>query len=159
MHYEGHGKGVHKPPEVPVTAGRDMNALSNALVKQHNQGVQQAAPQMANGGIGTPLTHMMHPSAQGHGAPLASHFAGAPATNDVSRGHPDLSTHFASSAVGLPKQALGVAHDAVHSTLDHIPGGQQATNFAHGLADGVAYPGHLFSGVDNAARQVPAHLF
>lgn len=44
LHFEGYGKGVYKPPTTPVTSGNDLNALSNALIKQDNDGPKNVTP-------------------------------------------------------------------------------------------------------------------
>jgi hypothetical protein len=43
VHFEGRGKGVYKHPKTPVTAGRDLNALSNSLIQQQKDFLQAAA--------------------------------------------------------------------------------------------------------------------
>ncbi|KAK8256469.1 hypothetical protein IWZ00DRAFT_541955 [Phyllosticta capitalensis] len=44
VHFEGYGKGVYMPPLVPVTEGRDLNAVFNALMKQYLKGPKGVTP-------------------------------------------------------------------------------------------------------------------
>lgn len=49
VHYDGQGKGVHHAPLIPITAGRDLNAMSNALKKQQEDFVKGASKLLPNG--------------------------------------------------------------------------------------------------------------
>ncbi|KAB8078973.1 heme peroxidase [Aspergillus leporis] len=181
VHFEGPGQGIHHPPKTPVTAGRDLNALSNALKKQHQDKLQETVFKGSNG-IKVPLKGLVPSNAPSNGVSTPGHTP-LPANlfqngNGVANGngntHPNLLHQAVSSAAAIPQHALGTVHDVTHSTIGHIPGGQQVTDFTHGLADpftGAVSPGQAQSqpqqgnwfflphGVENAAKQVPGHLF
>ena len=191
IHFEGHGQGIHNPPEVPVTAGRDLNALSNALKKQHQDKLQETVSKAANGVI-SPLTKLIPSNGPSNGASTSGHLPlpinpfqngnGNGVANGDGNTHPNLLHQAVSSAAAIPQHALGTVHDVAHNTVGHLPGGQQVTDFTHGLVHpfaGAVSPGQtqappqgqtqtqphqgnwffLPHGMENAAKQVPGHLF
>lgn len=48
--------------------------------------------------------------------------------------NPNLFQKAVSDVHAVNKQALGTAHDVAHGVAGHIPGGDQASQFTHGLA-------------------------
>ncbi|KAF7590130.1 hypothetical protein BBP40_003243 [Aspergillus hancockii] len=179
IHFEGQGQGIHHPPKIPVTAGRDLNALSNALKKQHQDKLHEAVSKVSNG-IKAPLKA----NAPSNG--VSSNLGQTPLPtnpfqngNGVANGngntHPNILHQAVSSTAAIPQHALGSVHDVTHNAVSHLPGGQQATDFTHGLVHpfaGAVSPGQtqpqqfqqgnwffLPHGVENAAKQVPGHLF
>lgn len=82
IHFEGYGRGVYQPPSIAVTDGRDLNALSNALVKQDQNagqftitgsGVNADASAGAAGGMnGLPPSGMVPAAATSGGISAAS---------------------------------------------------------------------------------------
>ncbi|KAF7625730.1 prostaglandin G/H synthase 2/cyclooxygenase 2, pgh2/cox2 [Aspergillus flavus] len=189
IHFEGQGQGIHHPPKIPVTAGRDLNALSNALKKQHQDKLQETVSKVANG-VTAPLTKLIPSNGPSNGASTPGHLPlpinpfqnGNGNSNGVANGntHPSLLHQAVSSAAAIPQHALGTVHDVAHNTVGHLPGGQQVTDFTHGLVHpfaGAVSPGQtqtppqgqtqphqgnwffLPHGMENAAKQVPGHPF
>ncbi|KAE8389860.1 heme peroxidase [Aspergillus alliaceus] len=181
VHFEGHGQGIHHPPKTPVTAGRDLNALSNALKKQHQEKLQETISKAANG-LTAPLKGLIPSSGASNGAstpgqlplPISPFQNGNGVANGNGNSHPNILHQAVSSAAAIPQHTLSSVHDVTHHAVSHLPGGQQVTDFTHGLAhpfSGAVSPGQtatqpqqgnwffLPHGMENAAKQVPGHLF
>ncbi|KAL2006622.1 hypothetical protein VTN00DRAFT_9290 [Thermoascus crustaceus] len=155
LHFEGYGKGVFQPPAIPVTAGQDLNALSNALIKQAQEGVKGAVSH-ANGTYANGAQSNGHPNGPANGsatpAPAADdqneekakakvppqnqepgnadaqkQKAGGQAQNGGQNGHHN--GHF-----NPIKQVITTAGNVVN-TAAHVPGA--ALNVADGVTHGV----------------------
>lgn len=138
------GKGIFHASKIPITDGRDLNAMSNALVKQQEDFVKNAASKLIpNSGNATQHTNgaanPSKPSSNGETAganvPVPD---GAPYTDGTNQQNANQSHNILQRAVsdveGVNKQALNSAHNVAHGIVGSIPGGQQASQFTHGLA-------------------------
>ena len=185
------GKGIFHAPKIPITAGRDLNALSNALLKQQEDFVKNAASKLIpNGGgasqYGNGAADPSKPATNGEaaganvpvpdGAPYADGVnkqSGVPNSQGVSMGqtqpqatsdgyqHPDLLQKAAYDVHAINKQALGTAHDAAHGFVGNLPGGNQASQFTHGLAQNFI-PGSIAAGTgggDQSGQQQQSRGF
>lgn len=209
VHYDGQGKGIHHAPLIPITAGRDLNALSNALIKQQQDFVKNAASKIIPNGDHAPS------APEATTAPPQANREQAEANVPVPDGAPTVDTNqpnggqqngqqivppsdqqaqngqqgaqtapngqhnqqnngflrqVVSDVAAVPKNAIGTAHDVTHGVVNNLPGGQQASNITHGIADKVIPGGHgLFpgshggeapnggSGVQNGQQQQQQH--
>lgn len=134
--------------------------MSNALMKQQEDFVKNTASKLKpNGGPYTngtavPSKPMTNGDAAGANVPLPD---GVPQTDGVdqqdgvpngqgvngeaqpqstldAQENPNLFQKAVSDVHAVNKQALGTAHDVAHGVVGHIPGGDQASQFTHGLA-------------------------
>jgi len=182
IHYDGQGKGIHHAPKIPITAGRDLNALSNALKKQQEDFVKGASKLLPNGNKASeipPKATNGVPQTNGGQAganvpsPVGAPTADANQQNDqqlpqngqqvssVEQGQQNngLLHKVVSDVVAVPKNAIGTAHDVTHGVVGHLPGGKQAENITHGIAENLIPGGHdLFPGShQNGEQQQKQH--
>ena len=202
VHYDGQGKGIHHAPQIPITAGRDLNAMSNALKKQQEDFVKGAskllpngnkapeAPQKATNGVPqtngeqaganvpvpdeAPTADPNQQNGQQNGQQVPSN------EQQVQNGQKNngFLHKVVSDAVDVPKNAISTAHDVTHDVVGLIPGGKQAENITHGIADNLIPGGHgllpgshqneqqeqqkqhgLLPNPLDAAKQLPGNLF
>lgn len=117
--------------------------MSNALLKQQEDFVKNAASKLIPGGNNV-LQHTngsvdpSNPSANGGAAAAnTSTLAGAPDTNGATQqnGHQNqnIIQKTVSGVEELNKQALDGVHNVAHGVVEHIPGGHQASQLTHGL--------------------------
>jgi len=165
VHYDGQGKGIHHAPQIPITAGRDLNALSNALKKQQEDFVKGASKLLPNGNKASETPqNATNGISQANGGQAG---ASVPVPDGAPTADPDqqngqqlpqndqqvpngqqgqqnngLLHKVVSDVAAVPKNAIGTAHDVTHDVVGNLPGGKQAQNITHGIADNLIPGGH-----------------
>lgn len=155
VHYHSIGKGVFRAPKIPITAGRDLNAMSDALVKQEEDFVHNKASKLnPNGdksrqqvdGVVDPAKLAANREAAGTNVSIPD---GAPYMDGVSQqsgvpndqGPPDNSHNPSflhktiSGASSVNKKVAGSAHDVAHGFVGNLPGGDSVSQAAHGFVN------------------------
>lgn len=68
--------------------------------------------------------------------------------------NPNVLHKVVSDVAAVPGQAAGTAHDVAHSAVNVLPGGKQATQLTHGIAQNLVPGGHglLHDGTDGGEQ-------
>ena len=138
------GKGIFHAPKIPITDGRDLNAVSNALVKQQEDFLKNAASKLIpNGGKATQQTNgSADPSKPSGNDEVASSNVpvpdDAPNTNGANQQNanqdPNLFQKAVSDVEGINNKALDGVHNVAHGIVGNLPGGNEASKLTHGVA-------------------------
>ncbi|KAK2731617.1 hypothetical protein FQN57_003270 [Myotisia sp. PD_48] len=123
VHFEGYGAGIYQPPMIPIAEGRNLTAMSNALIRQAKEKVSEE--EVPNG---KPISHAngLHLQNGGVAAPKPR------LPGDLQNIHPGILQQLIKAAAAIPREAFDTAQDLAQDAVSFLPGGNDVSKLGHG---------------------------